>query len=141
MIDAIITLEDYLTTKEIGAIVEGVLEGGCADDDENRVLALCEEFDASPSSVERRKWDHYNLDVYTVEGTEYAIGTDAEADAAQDAALDSYLDEGCVEGANGPYFDRDAWKRDAKMDGRGHCLSSYDGNEYDAREFFIYRVN
>jgi hypothetical protein len=73
----------------------------------------------------------------------YAVLDDSEADVAWDAALESYLDD-CVEGSDGPYFDRKAWKRDARHDGRGHCLSSYDGNEYeiqvDGAWFYIYRI-
>ena len=43
------------------------------------------------------------------------------------------------------YFDRDKWKRDAKMDGRGHSLNGYDGSEEYATinkvDFYIYRNN
>ena len=39
----------------------------------------------------------------------------------------------------------DAWKRDARMDGRGHSLSSYDGHEneetVEGTTFYIYRIN
>ena len=74
-------------------------------------------------------------------GDEYAVLTEAEADTAWDDALDSYLDD-CVEGAQGPYFDRDAWKRDARMDGRGHALSSYDGEEHECPDgYLVYRTN
>ena len=40
-----------------------------------------------------------------------------------------------------PYFDREAWKRDARMDGRGHCLGSYDGGEYEVGDYLVYRIN
>ncbi len=81
---------------------------------------------------------------------EYLVLTDEEADEMWDEQLDSYLDE-CVlpelpETAR-RYFDRDAWKRDARHDGRGHSLSSYDGNEdevYDEEDdttYYIYRTN
>jgi len=43
------------------------------------------------------------------------------------------------------YFDEDAWKYDAKMDGRGHSLASYDGNENEEtvndETYYIYRIN
>lgn len=43
------------------------------------------------------------------------------------------------------HFDDEAWKRDARMDGRGHSLATYDGHEHyetvDGDEFYIYRIN
>ena len=82
--------------------------------------------------------------------SEYVVCTDKEADRAWDEALDSYLDE-CVMPEIPDnvryYFDRDAWKRDAQFDGRGHALSSYDGSECDLTDpetgahFVAFRVN
>ena len=90
-------------------------------------------------------------DVYEAisEQGEYLVLTDCEADAACDEALESYIDD-CIlpecPAAIAPYFDRDAWKRDALLsDGRGHTLASYDGDEaevqLDGEWFYIYRVN
>ena len=67
-----------------------------------------------------------------------------EADTAWDESLDSYLDD-CIlpelpEEVQ-RYFDREAWKRDARMDGRGHCLNSYDGSEEDAGDYVAFREN
>ena len=43
------------------------------------------------------------------------------------------------------YFDAKKWKRDAKMDGRGHSLNGYDGGEEYATinkvTYYIYRNN
>jgi hypothetical protein len=43
------------------------------------------------------------------------------------------------------YFDDEAWKRDARHDGRGHSLSSYDSAEneeqFNGKWFYIYRLN
>src|SRR5688572_28204867 len=85
---------------------------------------------------------------FSVHGAEYAVLTDAEADRAWDGALESYIDD-CllpeVPVAFHNYFDHEAWKRDARMDGRGHALSSYDGDEHeecvDGEWFYIYRTN
>ena len=77
----------------------------------------------------------------------YLVLTDAEADDKWDEALDSYLEE-CVlcelpDWAR-HYFDEEAWKKDARMDGRGHSLATYDGHEHyetiEGEEFYIYRV-
>lgn len=83
---------------------------------------------------------------YTNSG-EYAVLTGDEADTAWDASLDSYIDE-CMEIPDHvmPYFDRDGWKTKARIDGRGHALSSYDGTElvveaYNGDTLYVYRVN
>jgi len=80
---------------------------------------------------------------------EYAVLDEDEADDAWDAALENYLAE-CVlielpENLV-QYFDTEKWKRDARYDGRGHSLSSYDGVEHEVRTedgeyFYIYRTN
>jgi hypothetical protein len=80
---------------------------------------------------------------------EYLVMTDDEADAALEQALDSYIDDVILDQfppAYANYFDRDAWKRDASHDGRGHLLSSYDGDEHEIRledgtYLYIYRTN
>ena len=77
---------------------------------------------------------------------DYTVMTDGEADQAWDEALDSYIDE-CMEIPESvlPYFDDEKWKRDAKMDGRGHSLNHYDGSEEEANindvDYYIYRRN
>jgi len=39
------------------------------------------------------------------------------------------------------YFDDEKWKNDARMDGRGHSLSSYDGCEIDVADLVMFRIN
>ena len=82
--------------------------------------------------------------LFRMGGAEYLVLTEDERDDQWDSTLDYYLDN-CVEGANGPYFDREAWKRDARMDGAGPQLATYDGHEHEikigAGRFWIYRVN
>ena len=89
-------------------------------------------------------YDHYGLTIINTDNGEYAIGTDEEADDAWDMSLDNYLEE-CVypelPETMVNYFDDDAWKRDAKYDGRGHVLSSYDGNEIDIADLVAFRIN
>ena len=149
LIEAIEEIGCHLTTEEVAQVIEMILErDDDVDEDDRRVLALAEWLaDNDPhglSEVSECKYSCYGMTTYSVGNREYAVATDSEADEAQDAAFDNYIDE-CVRpelsGSLANYFDEDSWKRDAKMDGRGHALSSYDGNEYEAREFFIYRVN
>jgi len=109
-------------------------------------LWLCSAIDANPADCTTENHDFYGLTVYTVDGAEYACGTDSEADAAWDQSLESYIDD-CImpeikdENLRN-YFDCEKWKRDAKFDGRGHSLSSYDGNEIELGGGFVaFRIN
>ena len=82
----------------------------------------------------------------TVSNGEYLVLTDEEADDAWDDELEHYIDE-ClnIDEAIQPYFDREKWKDDARMDGRGHSLSSYDRAEHSKTvnevNYYIYRQN
>lgn len=79
---------------------------------------------------------------------EYLVCTDSEADDLWEESLDSYLEE-CIypelQGNLKHYFDNEQWKRDARMDGRGHSLSGYDGCENEEKIedtwYYIYRTN
>ncbi|RKY70855.1 MAG: hypothetical protein DRP97_03035 [Candidatus Latescibacterota bacterium] len=89
--------------------------------------------------------EHYGLTMLKADNGEYAIGTDSECDDAQDENLESYIDECILPDLNENYqnyFDRESWKRDARYYGRGHCLSSYDGNEIEIDgDLYLYRTN
>lgn len=75
----------------------------------------------------------------------YLVVTDNEADEIWEEYLESYFDD-CIlpelpEFA-AKYFNLEAWKRDARFDGRGICLAPYDHNEIQAiNGLFIYRTN
>jgi len=87
-------------------------------------------------------------ELFEADGGEYLVLTDDEAEEKWNEALDNYIDE-CIfpelPESFRFYFDYEKWKSDAKMDGRGHSLSSYDGEEHEERingiDFYIYRVN
>jgi hypothetical protein len=85
-------------------------------------------------------------EVFEVDGEEYLILTDDEADEKEDEYLDNYIDD-CLDIPESIqfYFDRDAWKSDARIDGRGHSLATYDGNENEQEindtTYYIYRTN
>ena len=91
------------------------------------------------------KSDEIRVEYY---GCEYLVCTDAEADDLQDKQFDWYIDECIINElpkAYRNYFDSEAWKSDAKYDGRGHCLATYDGNEHEENingtYYYIYRTN
>jgi hypothetical protein len=92
--------------------------------------------------------DSYNDNVFYYSTEEYEVLTDSEADERWDEELELYIDE-CIlpelPDFASQYFDREAWKRDAEFDGRGHAISRYDGEENEqtvnGTTFYIYRQN
>ncbi len=108
-----------------------------------KIIALAKHLEVDVNEIEN---DYENN--YSYEGEEYLVVTDDEADELQDESFDNYLDE-CILNELPEnlryYFDADKWKEDAKYDGRGHCLSSYDGNENEetvnGTTYYIYRTN
>ena len=119
-------------------------------DNEEKKLALAKHLDCEPDELSEERYDCYGMTVFSLGSKEYAVATDEEADEAWDQSLDSYIEE-CITpeidrlevGNLSAYikFDEEMWKRAARMDGRGHSLSSYDGNEDEAGDFYIYRLN
>jgi len=107
-------------------------------DDPEKAIAAATIEDIDVSDVSE------NYGTYSAGGNEYMILTDDEANEKWDDSLENYIDE-CLEIPKSMinYFDRDAWKRDAHMDGRGHSLSSYDGEENEEKVngtvYFLYR--
>lgn len=96
---------------------------------------------------ELKQADEIDSNCYSANNN-YMVCTDSEADEKWEESLDSYLEE-CIypelSGNLAQYFDDEKWKIDERFDGRGHSLSSYDGNEneetVDGVMYFIYRVN
>lgn len=135
-----------------------------------KLNALAKYLDCEPDDLTLKRHDHYGLEVYSLGSKEYAIGTDDEAtDAARANIKDSLwafnpsflagfcdLPE-CVfealqpecEGANDAVLSlveksgkfEDFADEAISADGRGHFMSSYDGNENEEGEFYIYRLN
>jgi len=89
-------------------------------------------------------YNHYGLTVLEAEKGDYAIGTDDEAEYAWEESLDSYIDE-CIAPELPDhfmsYFDEEKWKHDARIDGRGHSLSGYDGCEMSIGDLVMFRIN
>lgn len=118
---------------------------------EDYIIALAEEIGEDPADITEESHDCYGLKVITCGRAEYAVGTEEEADEAWEQSLDSYIED-CITpeiekiqiGSLSNYitFDVESWKRDARMDGRGHSLASYDGNEMDLADGYVaFRIN
>lgn len=111
------------------------------------IEALASFLSVDVSDIPEESCTHYDLPIFSIDGAEYAVGNEEEAYYAWDQALDSYFDD-CIQpeldkipGNLGKYFDLEAWKNDARHDGRGHSLAPYDGDENKEGDFFIYRIN
>ena len=86
--------------------------------------------------------------IYSYGRQEYMVVTDSEADDLWDKELDNYIEENVLNEIPENYrmyFDKDHYKRDSEVDGRGHLLSPYDGEEneekVDGTWYYIYRMN
>lgn len=94
------------------------------------------------------KESSYNECTFEVEGMEFLVLTDEEADEIYDESIENYIED-CIlpeiPEELQRYFDEEAFKRDAKMDGRAHYLAGYDGCEYwedvNGTTYYIYRTN
>lgn len=147
MFDALQTLADNgLAVATQNTILAEIIEGDDFEDDDDKRCAVAllwyreNEGKCHPSDCK-----HVRDETVEVGGNEYRVLTNDEADTDFDDYLEGMLDDtGVVPGADGAYFDREAWKRDTSMDGRG-CLADYDGDEqeYCAGDewYYLYRMN
>lgn len=106
-----------------------------------QTLVLAQYLGVDPEEIS----DGYDIQHYEDGQAEYLVVTDSEADELWDQALNDYIEECILHELPEQYrfyFDEDKWKRDAHFDGRGHSLSSYDGNEeerqLDMRKLALY---
>lgn len=141
-------LSEPITRADMLKIVKGALAYDFDDTPlpDVKVRALAAHFGVSPETINEERGE--NLYSCDSEPGEYWVLTDEEADEAWDQDLENYLDEyvlGELPEVAQRYFDREAWKEDARHDGRAHSLGRYDGNEHevklDGEWFYIYRVN
>jgi len=128
---------------------DGIAYVGSYDESYNDFLADIEGTEEAEIDVNFSIYCSNNLsEVEDFDNDDYLVLTDDEADDAWEDALDSYLED-CIypelSGNLKRYFDDDKWKQDARYDGRGHALSSYDGCENEENVngtiYYIYRIN
>lgn len=133
-----------LPNDAVVPIVNDLVKAENLDDfDDRKWLALVAELGADMLDADESIHDDCEFHVGT---SRYLVLTEDEKETRWDNYLEAWLDDGnIVPGANSPYFDREAWKRDARMDGAGHALSSYNGSENEfsgfGEWFYIYRTN
>jgi hypothetical protein len=119
------TLISDLDIEEAYSIIAEV-----SDDDADEIYAICLLFELTANEIEDIAIEGNNR--ICVQGVDYLFGTDDEMDEQWEIELDNYLQEFVYPELSGyleRYFDDEAWKRDAKYDGRAHSLNRYDGGE------------
>lgn len=94
------------------------------------VMMFCHEDNLCDEDLNDIVFDDNNR--VTIQGIEYLAGTDSEMDKAWDEYLENYIDD-CMEIPSHleAYFDREAFKSDARQDGRGHILNNWNGGEIE----------
>lgn len=121
------------------------------DEEEQRDIFLEEIDHTEHTESDFLQWCKGNLDSideYDENNSRYLVLTDDEANDKLEESLDSYIED-CIlpelPEAYRNYFDENSWKSDAKMDGRGHSLATYDGHECEEHVngtyYYIYRIN
>lgn len=134
------SLSDYSDDDLLTLIEEKTMFTG---DEANLCAALVRMYDLCENDLEDIEIDGTRV---TVQGTDYLAGTDSQMDEAWDEELENYIEECIFPELNERYqmyFDNEAWKRDAKYDGRGHALNRYDGGEdsvqFNGEWYYSYR--
>jgi len=119
--------------------------------EEERIVALARLLKVHPDTITHEGDDRYSC---TEQAGEWLVLENEEADQLAKEQLESYVDD-CIlheiPEHYRSYFDADRWVLDAlDSDGRGHVISSYDGNEEESycvdehgckTWVYIYRVN
>ncbi len=140
MLNALDTLIDAgLTDTTLNGIIEELIEASEGNHDDMRCLVALAWSRGQGNNIGPADVSVSCGDVVNMGGAGYRVLTEYERDMAWEEFLESMLDD-CVEGSDGPYFDREAWKRDARMDGAGG-LAGYDGHEEELGDWFLYRVS
>jgi hypothetical protein len=141
-----INLEKYATDSLGEEATEAVNDMFGADAEKIVALALHLQIDFEEAqSIEVSSYDDC---IFEYGREEYLVCTDSEADDKWNDELENYIDEWIlpeIPETYRNYFDNDAWKSDAKQDGRGHSLNRYDGEEDEQKvmgtTYYIYRQN
>lgn len=108
-----------------------------------RIIALTQHLDCEANELT----EDYNDQIINLGDAQYLVVTDDEANDLWEEDLNNYIDDCIVPELPEQYqsyFDYEAWKRDARMDGRAHSLARWDGKEHEVEingtTYYIYRV-
>ena len=165
LLNALTVIADSTPTDNVTELIETIVTTMLeveVDTTDRKALVAVKMADYQPDNV-----DYHDYDEWTIDGSDYRICTDDEADdacsdhikesvwafnadfLARQTGIDSkvfeILSQEC-ESANDPILtminDFDGFVESAvSADGRGHFLSPYDGKEIELDEFYLYRTN
>lgn len=153
--EKVIALAQYLDlTLEIDETEFQLSPDEVFDTEEEKQERIQELADERSEAIEDIKSELENIteeydNTFSYYREEYEVLTDSEAEDRMEEELDNYIEE-CIypeikDEHLRRYFDEEAWKHDARMDGRGHIISRYDGEENEEQVngtwYFIYRQN
>ena len=127
---------------EVVRTFEEVAEDYFDDDAAHRAIALAKFLDLEPEDLSSLTDNGDNS--FSYGSQEYLVVDDDEADEAWEKSIENYIDDvvmGEIPKCYQNYFDSDAFMSDCKQDGRGHELSTYDGDEDESEGYYIYRRN
>ncbi|MEK6880344.1 MAG: hypothetical protein AABY22_12080 [Nanoarchaeota archaeon] len=133
-------LTELLTDEEVLELLDKYNEP-------KKVLALAKQLDLTLSET-LNDIEEESDEIFKYGEKEFFVLTNDEADTKNEEYIDNYIDESILHELPQRYqiyFDNEAFKRDARIDGRGHNLAGYDGNEeeqyIESEWFYIYRTN
>lgn len=135
-----------LTDFQIETVIKELLGGGnIVDADDIRALILMQDHIYNGNKFDLAVQSDYDDCAFKIGGAEYLVLNEEERYERWERSLESYLDE-CVENSDSPYFDRDRWIQDAKIDGAGIYLATYDHSEIEKYVdtydwYYIYRTS
>ena len=124
-----VTIES-VDDEDFMAIMEETYE------DPERAIAFAVVYGLSYEEAQEIAEAEYQENWYSIGAIEAMVLLDDEADEAVEDSLENYIEDCVLPEVPEwivPYFDEEAWKRDARMDGRGHILAGYDGAEEEAQ--------
>lgn len=108
---------------------------------DEKMLAIIKEFELCKSDALNVTWDITEC-YYTIQGENYLVVTDDEADDKVKEQVEQYLDDELshVSGHLRDYFDTDTYIDDVvSNDGRGSLLNYYNSEEIEYNNIYMYR--
>ena len=119
----------------------GVLDNKIIDYNEEKMLAIIKEFELCKSDALNVIWDSTKC-YYTIQGENYLVATDSEAEEAATEEVTQCVDDELshVSGQLRDYFDTDTYVEDViSNEGRGSILNHYNSDEIERNNIYMYR--
>ena len=138
VLDALnVLVNSGMTKQSVVEVAQNMLDGdNFEDDDDKKIVALIIHTRGS-LDIEDIAYDAGCA--FKADGEEFLVLDENEVESRIDDSLENMLED--CEGSAGPYFDRERWERDVRMESDGDIIGSYDGNVYEYADLTIFRTN